>query len=151
MWDIKKQILSAATSLNISIQEISAFEIEYILNQVADKYAGGNKTIPLWENLKENIGVNNKDAWQWIGEFIGDTETIIFFNFSDEKAAFTFKSGDNVVSILSETYGFEFYLTNWATEYLICFNHHDVLIACGNAIDWLSKYKAPEYDAFLQS
>jgi hypothetical protein len=75
----------------------------------------------------------------------------MFFNLPDEKAAFTFNKGDDVVSVLSETYGFEFYLTNRCAEYLICFNHHDVLIACGSAIELLSKYKTPEYDEFLQS
>jgi hypothetical protein len=151
VWNIKEQIISAACSLNISIQEVPTSEIEYIVSQVTDKFEGGSKAIPLWENLKDYISVNNKDAWLWIGELIGDTETIIFFNLSDEKATFTFNNGDNVVSVLSETYGFEFYLTNRATEYLICFNHHDVLIACGNAIGWLIKYKTPEHDAFLQS
>ncbi|OPX44210.1 hypothetical protein CLHUN_17640 [Ruminiclostridium hungatei] len=151
MWNIKGQIKSAAGSLNVNIQEVQVSDIDNIVSQAIDKFAGGNKVIPFWENLIDYISINNKDAWLWIGELIGDTETIMFFNTSDEKAAFAFNNGDNVVSVLSETYGFEFYLTNRATEYLLCFNHHDVLIACGNAIKWLKKYKTPENDAFLRT
>jgi hypothetical protein len=151
VWNIKEQIISAVGELNINIQEIQVSDIENIVSQVTDKFAGESNVIPLWENLKDHISVNNKDAWLWIGELIGDTQTIMFFNTSDEKAAFAFNKGDDVVSVLSETYGFEFYLTNRTTEYLLCFNHHDVLIACGNATNWLKKYKTPEYDAFLRT
>lgn len=31
----------------------------------------------------------------------------------------------------------EFYVTNKNNEYLLCFNHHDVLIACGDATEWI--------------
>ncbi len=36
----------------------------------------------------------------------------------------------------------EFYLTNTLTDYLLCFNHHDYLIACGRAREWLTAYSA---------
>lgn len=35
----------------------------------------------------------------------------------------------------------EFYVTNKNNEYLLCFNHHDVLIACGDATEWIKKYE----------
>lgn len=150
MWNIKEQVISVANSLKVIVQSIAVSETESIISKVIEKYCGIGITAPLWENLQNEVAVNNKDAWQWIGDFIGDTETIMFFNPSDERGAFTFKKGRDVVSVLCETYGFEFYLTNKNLDYLICFNHHDVLIGCGNAADWVSKYKTKEYDAFLQ-
>jgi hypothetical protein len=151
VWSIKEQIKSAANLLNVNIQEVQVSTTNNIVSQVIDKFAAGNKGIPLWERLINYISIYNKDAWLWINELIGDNETIMFFNTSDEKAAFAFNNGDDVVSVLSDTYGFEFYLTNRAVDYLLCFNHHDVLVACGNAMKWIRKYKTPEHDAFLRA
>ena len=43
----------------------------------------------------------------------------------------------NKVTSLSNV---EFYITNETYEYLLCFNHHDVLFATGTAEAWLSSY-----------
>lgn len=29
--------------------------------------------------------------------------------------------------------------TNFMTEYVICFNHHDCLMGCGTAKNWVNK------------
>lgn len=39
-----------------------------------------------------------------------------------------------------------FYLTNASTDYLLCFNHHDYLIACGAAREWVVNYQPPAVD-----
>ncbi len=149
MWSIKEQILSAANTLNVIVYGIAILETEKLISGVREKYCGVDNTTYIWENLINEVAVNNKDAWLWVGDFIGDSEIIMFFNPSDEREAFTINKGSDVVSILSETYGFEFYLTNINFDYLLCFNHHDVLIGCGSAVEWLNKYKTAEYDAFL--
>ncbi len=52
---------------------------------------------------------------------------------------FIISSGDDLNYILSETCGYEFYITNFICSYLICYNHHDVLIGCGQAEKWIEK------------
>ena len=42
-----------------------------------------------------------------------------------------------MVAILGETSLFEFYVTDKNASYLLAFNHHDYLIACGEAKNWL--------------
>lgn len=44
-----------------------------------------------------------------------------------EKEMFLIQSGTDLDYILSETYGFEFYITNKQCSYLLCFNHHNIL------------------------
>lgn len=39
--------------------------------------------------------------------------------------------------MLSETWGFEFYVTNEQASFLFCFSHHDILYACGDVKIWL--------------
>ena len=139
MWNIYEQIITAVNTLKINVVEISENQSQDIIKKIKKKYTIENGYIYLWEEMIDYYSVNNKEAWQWINEFIGDSETIMFFNNSDERKSFIFKNGDDLVSVLSETYGYEFYITNKNLTYLICFNHHDVLIASGTAKQWLEK------------
>ncbi len=50
---------------------------------------------------------------------------------------FELAHGRDAVAILEECTGFEFYLTNVEAKFLVCFNHHDFLIAAGDAAPWL--------------
>jgi hypothetical protein len=43
----------------------------------------------------------------------------------------------DAVAVLAESTGFEFYLTDIDATFLLCFNHHDFLIAAGDARPWL--------------
>lgn len=139
MWNIYEEIITAVNTLKINVVEISENQSQDIIKKIKKKYTTENGYIYLWEEMIDYYSVNNKEAWQWINEFIGDSETIMFFNNSDERKSFIFKNGDDLVSVLSETYGYEFYITNKDLTYLICFNHHDVLIASGTAKQWLEK------------
>ncbi len=142
MGNIKKEIISAAERMNVSISEMEEAQTSYLVHGVIEKYTNGKKSTNIWENLVDEFSVNDKNAWIWIEDYISDNEAIMFFNQEDEKNAFLFHNGHDVVSLLGDTYGFEFYLTNRNIDYLLCFNHHDVLIACGDSRDWLSRYKA---------
>lgn len=141
MWNIGKEIQSAANRLNIVIEDISIKEAEIIVNKVISKYTREHRDPFLWDSIINAISVHDKDAWQWISKFVGSSEAIMFFNPCDEKKVISFKNGDDIVAILGDTYGYEFYITNRAVEYLLCFNHHDILIACGDAKEWLKEYK----------
>lgn len=50
---------------------------------------------------------------------------------------FLIRSGEDLNYLLSETYGFEFYITDKECSYLLCFNHHDILYGCGRAEGWI--------------
>lgn len=136
MWNIGEEIVNVAGELGIKLTELSSEEFEEIIVNVKNIYTAGTRMI-LWENIIDYFSVNDSSAWQWINEFIGDKESILFFNESDEKKAFLIGNGNDLVTILSETYGFEFYVTNKKITYLLAFNHHDYLIACGDSKKWL--------------
>jgi len=136
---IKNEIIRASKYLEINVTELSPLESKTITDKIVKKYAHGKKTRFLWENFTNELGINNKNAWEWIKEIIGNNETIMFFNPEDNSIAFKFFNGKDVDDVLGETFGFEFYLTNKTIDYVLCFNHHDVLIACGKAKEWLNK------------
>ena len=137
MWNIYEEIMNAVNTLNINVVQISENQSEEIIKKVIKKYTTEKENRYLWEEIVDYFSVNNKDAWKWVNEFIGNSEAIMFFNNSDERKSFLFKNGNDLVSVLSETYGFEFYITNKDLTYLLCFNHHDILISSGIAKEWL--------------
>lgn len=140
MWNIKNQIWDASKLLNIEITEISEFQKEKLFTDIKNKYLINQMEFPIWERLNDAQSKCDEHAWQWVKDFIGDTTVILFFNTNDEKNTFILKSGKDVVSIIGEIFNVEFYLTNEKTSYLICFNHHDVLLASGEAKKWLEEY-----------
>lgn len=140
MCEIGEEVKRAAAVLDIDITELSRDVSLEIIRIITEKYITGNSCF-LWDDLTDYVYVNNSDAWSWINEYIGNTEVIMFFNESDEKKSFLFKNGDDLVAVLGETYGFEFYVTNKEKSYLLVFNHHDILMACGDAKNWLNTKK----------
>lgn len=137
MWNISEEIITAANTLKINVIEISESQSAEIIKKITKKYTTEKENRYLWEEIVDYFSINNKDAWQWVSEFIGNSEAIMFFNNSDERKAFLFQNGNDLVSVLSETYGFEFYITDKDLTYLLCFNHHDILISSGVAKEWL--------------
>ncbi len=114
---------------------------EKILMDVREKYLKTDIKYPLWERLNDAKAKSDKQAWRWAEDFVGNESVLIFFNPTDEKSAYLLNSGKDVVSILGEMYSIEFYLTDLETSYFLCFNHHDVLLASGEAKLWLEEYK----------
>ena len=140
MWNISEEVKRAADVLDIDLTELSRDVSLEIIRIITEKYTKGHSCF-LWDDLTDHVYVNSSDAWSWTNEYIGNTEVIMFFNESDEKKSFLFKNGDDLVAVLGETYGFEFYVTNKEKSYLLVFNHHDILMACGDAKNWLNTKK----------
>ena len=92
---------------------------------------------PLWEYIENDVYVNDPEAWLWMKEFLGDEPAFFFFNPEDDKEIFRFQHAKAVVDVLEDCFGFEFYISDENLSYLLCFNHHDMLIAAGTAKQWL--------------
>ena len=137
MIKISEEIGKVAKENGIALTVINEEEAEEILNCIRQKYIKSNKTPFLWEGLKDFSMINDKRGWSYIKDFIRDTCCLMFFNSSDDKAVLKLNNGMDLNKILYETYGFEFYLTNMGTRYLIGFNHHDCLFGCGTAKEWI--------------
>jgi hypothetical protein len=146
MGQLHDEILRAAQTVGATVSEIPPDEAERIRDQVTQRFAGGIAAWPLWEHLHERVSTRDANAWRWVGDYVKDAKAIMFFDKEDERAMFEFRNGPEVVSALGKSYQFEFYLTNRQVDYLICFSHHDYLIAVGSAADWLRE-KARRWNA----
>ena len=108
------------------------------------RYCDTNTTF-IWEQFKECSHYQNSDAWSKIEDYVKENNCIMFFNKCDDEYAFLIANGVELQTILGESFGFEFYITDRDQSYVICFNHHDVLYGCGAAREWveeLAKFKS---------
>lgn len=141
MFKIKDNIYEAIKNSEIQIEEICIQDCDDIRKMISQKYCrNAGKTDVLWDDLLEYSSISDADAWK-LFKCMVKRECILFFNKSDENCMFKIKTGSDLDYILSETYGFEFYVTDMECSYLLCFNHHDILYGCGLAYEWLKLYK----------
>ena len=93
----------------------------------------------MWDGggLSDSASIQDPEGWRLISRFVGSRPCVLFFDASDEAEMLEILSGEALQTLLAESYGFEFYVTDADATYLICFNHHDMLIGCGSARVWL--------------
>jgi hypothetical protein len=141
MGHIKKEIQGALEFLKINAKILNEEETSKIVNGIYTKYTNGKKSRRIWENTINDVRVVSENDWKWISRYIGNTEAIMFFEPTDEKIAFVFSNGDDILRVLEECFGFEFYLTNFKLDYLLTYDHHNVLGAVGDAAEHLQRFK----------
>ena len=110
-----------------------------IKNNEKNKYLKIDNGSFIWENLKKSVVVSDINGWAKLANYVKQNSCIMFFDENDE--AISIKNGDELYTLIYEMYGFEFYITNNMTDYLLCFNHHDCIIGCGEASEWLENLK----------
>ena len=142
VWDIRGEILRASQQVGAAILELQSEAAEGIRTEVIKRFT--DDYIPqslIWNHLRDYSFVicNDPHSWLVVSNFIKNTKVLVLFNDVDDKTVFEFTDGADIVPTLQECFGFEYYLTNYELDYLICFNHHDVLIAAGTACSWLTE------------
>lgn len=135
------EVLGAATELGCEATKLEAEATKLIRLSVCRQYADEATAWPIWEHFIERVSIQDATAWGWVGEFLGESETIMFFDKEEDESAVLFERGSCVVPTLENCTGFEFYLTDKNVTYVICFNHHDFLICAGRSKGWLEQRK----------
>ena len=145
MFKISQHICNELKDSSVEIKKLELNERQKILDTILKKYIDSKKKYTfLWEKFNNYESLNDNKAWNYIKNFVRDDACIMFFNQEEENEMFLIKSGNDLNYILSETYGFEFYITDKECSYVICFNHHDILYGCGTAVKWIKSLKRNE-------
>lgn len=144
MWNLKKTVLDAAEAAGIQISELSADECQHTRATILNRYTecAGRWPTWIWEHFTDAVALADEDGWRWIGDYCADEETIMLFADEDEPGMLQFPAGRTVAEVVGECCGFEYYLTNRPVDFVLCFNHHDCIIATGDAMDWLEEERA---------
>ena len=137
MYKIKENIIEVIKDSAIQIVELDSQKSDEIRKKINQLYCRKKNNVDVfWDDLLEYSCISDTDAWRLLKKMV-KSKCVLFFNKSDEKSMFLINSGNDLDFILSETYGFEFYVTDLDCSYLLCFNHHDILYGCGAAYDWV--------------
>lgn len=138
---ISSEIKKVALDSGISIKELSSEQVKKIKNDISRKYIQLQDKVFLWDSFKEPAVIADSNGWEKICTFIGEKNCLMFFDDIEDKSVITIGNGTELYKLLNEMFGFEFYITNFETDYLICFNHHDCLLGCGAAKNWIKSLK----------
>jgi hypothetical protein len=138
MSRINAEIKRAAAEAAVDVKELTDSECQHIRQALLQKYTSGLTDWPLWiwEHVQDEYATQCPDGWRAIGDFAADSDVVLFFNPKDDQSIFLFHSGRDVVRVLGECSGFEVYFTDLGTSFLLIYNHHDYLVACGTAKEW---------------
>ena len=139
MFLIKDEIDDAVKRLNIEVGYLDNKRYKELVDNIIQKYAIDSKyRYPLWENLVDPSSIQLSTGWGKVGDYVANSKCILLTGIdSSEDLAVLINNGEDLHAILSDTYGFVFYVTNPNIDYLLCFNDHDFLIACGDAKNWI--------------
>ncbi len=131
---IAKEVRRVLDTKRLAAAECESEVGQRVVRQALSRYGG---SWPLW-NQPGGMSVHDSNAWRWIEVFLGNDPAYMFFDPTESRAVFVVGSGAVLTQLLGETPGFEFYVTDESTTFLLCFNHHDVLAAWGRAEEWLA-------------
>lgn len=134
---IRDEILEVAQAVGADVVQLPFAEAERIRSQLLAKFTSGNTSGYMWENLQNDVSLQDPDGWRWIADYADSEPVVILFNSYQDPSMLLFATASQVAPVISECTGFEFYITDEDTNYLLAFNHHDFVIAVGAAVPWL--------------
>jgi hypothetical protein len=146
MKNLRDELNEVINSENI--QEISFLRLnewQWVLNQLAENFlANGAKDLNriwLWESIKEPYSSFQPDDAIAALKGLLQPQESYFFIASDEDGKYWVLKGNGaaIVTLVAESHAFEYYISNLSISWLLCENHHGVIVSKGN-IQGLSKY-----------
>ena len=145
MWT-RDEIAAAVSCLGVRASELKAEEALSVERRAEVSFARPGHG-PLWERLLNDEGFHDENAWRSIGEFAAGPATL-FVRDAQGLCAFRFEDGRDLVTTIGSCPGFEFYVVDDSSHFLLSFNGHDVLIGCGSATEWVRnlRQKAEQRD-----
>ena len=146
--DMRFQMNEAIKALLISRDEfdlVSLHKYQEILTSIVERFTTQGKkglsALWWWDNLKEpTYGMQTKYAPSLLMDIVPCEERIWFvaedWGNTKRHGNFWLYEGtiQAAVAIINEMFGFEYYIVSKKLEWLLCENHHDILIGAGQPI-----------------
>ena len=129
--DINEAIKGLA---NLKFDFVSLHRYQDILDQVAERFLNRGKrdlnNIWLWNEFRNETGSNQpEDVISELAVLL-EPQTSYWFIASDENGKYWVaeSNGISIVTVLKEMYGFEYYILDRHMTWILCENHHGMLI-----------------------
>ena len=142
METIKTEISNALKALGDSAvvcRELPEAEGEVVFRKALAHFVASGDQRWWWEDFRQSsTSVKTQDAFRALPALVPDKSELIWFIAEDDQLPFfpVYESTPEAVSrIVGECYGFEYYLIQKQFKWLLCENHHDMLIGIGEPIE----------------
>lgn len=135
---ISTEIKKISLVNDIVVEKLPDEEALTIKRSITQKYVYPQPESFLWNRLKEAAVKRDNNGWQKMCSFVGNSKCLMFFDDIEDRSVLVINNGKSLYKLLDEMFGFEFYITDFETDYLLCFNHHDCLLGCGTAKRWVN-------------
>ena len=129
--DINQAIKGRA---DIAFGFVSLHRFQDILDQVAERFLKRGKRdlnkIWLWNEFRNETGSSQPaDVFSALSEIL-QPQTSYWFISSDENGKYWVaeSSGSSIINVLKEMYAFEYYILDKQMSWILCENHHGMLI-----------------------
>jgi hypothetical protein len=142
MCELTDEIDRAVESLQLkgTVVRLSRADAEAINRTVLARFAGGNDRRWWWEAFPESESVSFDDGqgYRRIPVLVPNAgEHCWFIVESREPGPYPVYevSPEEAVGIIGECFGFEYYLVPKDLSWLVCENHHGIVIGCGALVE----------------
>lgn len=88
-----------------------------------------------WDTDSAPEGRLLPDGWELITGYVDDRPCLMFLD--GAQTIWRMRNGSDLHRVLKECPPMEFFICDEQASYLLCANHHDVVIGWGEATDWL--------------
>lgn len=139
MKTLRDELNEVIKSENLrGIEFVRLNDWQWVLNKIAETFlVHGKKDLEkvwLWESFKEPYTSSQpENALSELQGLLNPTEHY-FFIASDEHGKYWVMegTGESIVSLISNSFCFEYYITNKTVSWLLCENHHGVMVQLGS-------------------
>ncbi len=138
MLECDHYLTDAARDAGVRIRILEPAEARAHREAIRHRFARSPHAEVLWHDLGERVSVQHERGWQAIPLVAGAGSCFVFLDESRSRQTYVFDDAQDVESMLREAVGFEYYVSDRECTYLVAFNDHDFLIACGDAAPRLS-------------
>mgnify|MGYP003301568927 CR=1 FL=1 len=146
LGEIKEAIIKS----HVNADRIDEKQSNEIWHNIVAKYTNARDSYAwLWESFLDCYSVQGADSWEWIPFYLQHRPCYFIVNDVEmvgeygRKIVYYFKDGNSIVDMYNETgQSIEFYVTDEELSFLLSYNHHDYLSACGEAKKWLIDFSS---------
>ena len=125
----------AATGVRVDV--LGEAERKNLLKKLLDRFGIDLARRAPWDTDAAPDGCLRPDGWQLTAKYVGASTCLLMV--AGARDVWRFRDGADLLRILEECPALEFYVCDESASYLLCSNHHDVLIGWGSAKAWVEE------------
>jgi hypothetical protein len=135
-------IVSALRAAGVQASVLDVTEQHALLARLRERLGVDVTAHAPWDHPAAPSGRRRGDGWELVPARVGAEPCLVFLD--GAATVWSFASGLQLLAVLKEAPPLEFYVCDQDASYLLCCNHHDVMIGWGTAEAWVESLDETE-------